>query len=130
MISIRYAKSFCKRYTEIENYNEAVSSPERWVCHHKLGLIYSSDELVKKGLYFNRPPEEFVFLTKTEHDKIHGFGHKHSKEGRDKLSNTKICTEFGRKYKQITGKSRREDNKAYCREYYYYKKYGKFSWDM
>lgn len=75
----------------IENYEEAVNSEERWECHHRLELdddgnfLNSRDDLKRKGLYYNRPPEELIFLTKTYHRKIHN-GKGQSPETKAKLS--------------------------------------------
>lgn len=75
----------------IENYEEAVNSKERWECHHRLELddvgnfLNSRSDLKKKGLYFDRPPEELIFLPRSVHRKIHnGIGQ--SEEARRKMS--------------------------------------------
>lgn len=44
----------------------------RWVLHHRLeekGL--SNKDLVNKGLYYNRPPSELIWLTRKEHNNLH-----------------------------------------------------------
>ena len=75
----------------IENYEEAVNSKERWICHHRLELdddgnfLNSRSDLKKKGLYFDRPPEELIFLPKSVHSKIH-CGKGQSVETKRKLS--------------------------------------------
>lgn len=75
----------------IENYEEAVNSEERWECHHRLELdddgnfVNSRDDLKRKGLYYHRPPEELIFLTKSYHRKIHN-GKGQSAETKAKLS--------------------------------------------
>lgn len=75
-------------YKEIENYEKALKDPEKiWVTHHRLELQFSdgtprpvnaqltSDELIALGCYFDRPPEELIFLTPEEHRRLHSLGH-------------------------------------------------------
>jgi hypothetical protein len=69
-------KRFCKNYTQIENYNEAINDKEKvWDCHHRLELredyINTSGELKLMNLYYDRPPEELIFLTKEKHQALH-----------------------------------------------------------
>lgn len=71
-------KKYCKNYFEIENYKEAEKDGfNNWVCHHRLEITedlcigYYASELQKLNLYYNRPPEELIFLTKSEHGKLH-----------------------------------------------------------
>ena len=74
MINVKRAKWFCcEDISQIENYNEAVSSSERWCCHHRRGLDeMSSDELKAKGLYKKRPASELIFIPLSEHASMHG----------------------------------------------------------
>jgi hypothetical protein len=69
-------KQFCKNYTQIENYNEAINDKEKvWDCHHRLELredyINTREELKLMNLYYDRPPEELIFLTKEKHQALH-----------------------------------------------------------
>jgi hypothetical protein len=86
----KYIKRYCKEYAMIENYEEAVNSKERWECHHRLELdddgnfLNSRSTLKRKGLYFDRPPEELIFLPRSTHRKMHIQGQ--SEETRSKLS--------------------------------------------
>lgn len=78
---------FCKDYHLIENYEMAVNDKENmWICHHKNGILLnkSKEELDEMGLYYNRPPEEFIFLTKHDHKSLHNSNLR--QETRDKLS--------------------------------------------
>lgn len=70
MISIRDAKSYCKDYENIENYEEALNSPEKWDCHHRNEEYYSQTDLKKLGLYYDCPPCELIFLKRSEHHKL------------------------------------------------------------
>jgi len=77
-------RRFCKQLELIENYEEAVNSPERWVCHHRLETHTSDgerrlvdltqEELEALGMYWHRPPEELIFLTYRDHNSLHRKG--------------------------------------------------------
>ncbi len=74
MINLKYVKLYCIEYTEIENYNKAFSDETQiWDCHHKKEIEEgkNQEQLKKEGLYYNRPPEELIFLTSNEHHKLH-----------------------------------------------------------
>lgn len=75
MIS-KKAKKYCYDYTKIENYDKAISDKdETWDCHHRSEILpcgnFSRDTLKKYGLYYNRQAEELIFLTHSEHTKLH-----------------------------------------------------------
>lgn len=62
MISLGSVKRYCKNYTEIENYEEAISDNDNvWICHHKLEAFLSSKELEDIGRYYDIQPRELVF---------------------------------------------------------------------
>lgn len=90
MINEKGAKNFCcEDISLIENYKEAVNDKtETWHCHHKLeiDLNKKQKELVKMGLYYNRPASELIFLTTKEHYQIHYKGKPKSDETRIKMS--------------------------------------------
>ena len=86
---------FCKDYEKIENYQKAkVDNFKGWDCHHRLET-HNSDgerrlvditvaELQALGMYYNRPPEELIFLRKGEHTALR----KVSDSTKKKLSDT------------------------------------------
>lgn len=94
MINLKYAKQFCKEFENIENYQEAISSPEKYDCHHRLeetGL--SKKDLIDKNMYYNRPASELIFLTHGAHTSLHHkgkegywYGKHHSIETKKKMS--------------------------------------------
>lgn len=63
--------------SKIENYKEAVESKEYWDCHHRLELTldneyaHSREDLIRLGMYYNRPYYELIFLPKSDHVSIH-----------------------------------------------------------
>lgn len=100
MINLRSVNLYCNGdITLIENYHEAINdNNETWICHHKLEIelqLFSYD-LIKKNLYFNRPPEELMFIKKNDHIKLHASKHNsfknkhHTQETKNKINNTKL----------------------------------------
>lgn len=77
MVNLKNAKSYCKDYTKIENYEKAINDKTQvWECHHRLeispmGNHYSKEYLIKQGLYFNQSPDALIFLTRSEHKYLH-----------------------------------------------------------
>ena len=72
-------KQYCKDYENIENYEKAKKDNFKgWECHHRLethtpdgkrrDADISHKELIALGMYYNRPPEELIFLTIKEHN--------------------------------------------------------------
>ena len=81
----------------IENYDKAIAdNTQTWQCHHRLEthnsdgerrlVDISSSELIALGMYFDRPPEELIFLTSAEHVSLHKKGKYASEETRKRLS--------------------------------------------
>ena len=94
MISEAQAKRYCKDdISLIENYDEAINDKKRkWACHHRGEIlhcgVYSLEDLKKFGLYWKRPSGELIFMTLTEHIKLH---RKHPlKNTREKMSKARI----------------------------------------
>lgn len=94
-------KCFCTNPKQIENYAFAISDEKHmWECHHRLETHFSDgtprprnaqlskSELIALGMYYNRPAEELIFLTKPEHRKLHSntLGTKWTDEQRKKHS--------------------------------------------
>lgn len=98
MISERNVKEFCcEDLSLIENYEEAISSLEIWDCHHRLeiqgDIRYSRRQLIEMKQYYDRPASELIFLTHSDHTRLHFTNFKRkpfSKKHREKLSECKI----------------------------------------
>lgn len=120
-------EKYCKDYEKIENYQKAkVDNFVGWDCHHRLET-HNSDgerrlvdinhkELKALGMYYNRPPEELIFLRKGEHtalrkvsdstreklraakkgEKNPRYGKHHSDEARQKISEANRINRTGR----------------------------------
>ena len=100
--NIKILKSYCSEYTQIENYAEAVKSPLKYDLHHRreISESKSASDLIAENLYYNRPPEELIFLEHGEHSRLHNAGKpspwlgKHpSAESRQKMSESKKCNQ-------------------------------------
>ena len=86
-------KRYCKDYQNIENYEAAKKDNFiGWECHHRLETHNSdgerrlvditADELKALDMYYDRPSEELIFLTKSGHASLR----KLSSETRKRLS--------------------------------------------
>ena len=87
---------YCKNYQSIENYEKAKKDNFKgWHCHHRLET-HTSDgerrlvditqkELKALNMYYHRPPEELIFLPRSEHEAFRK-GKPRSAETRNKLS--------------------------------------------
>ena len=104
-------KYCCEDISLIENFDIAVNSPDKWDCHHRKeienGRIISVKELKEQGLYYNRPAEELIFLSKAEHQRLHV--HNCSEETRKKMSESRK----GKKHSEETRKKIAEAKKGH-----------------
>ncbi len=91
MIKELNAVSYCLDYKNIENYDKAIADKKNmWVVHHKFEeMVLSSEDLIRMGLYFYRPAEELIFVTRSEHRKIHNACRTVSDETKLKISEAK-----------------------------------------
>ena len=88
MISEFHAKSFCREdLSLIENYDKAIADTTQvWHCHHRRETIFSRKDLIEIDEYYNRPACELIFLTKSEHMRLHHLDKQLSAETRKKMS--------------------------------------------
>lgn len=116
----------CEDISKIYGYKEAIADKEKmWECHHCLGLVYSIDELIEMGLYYNQPAERLMFVTTSEHKKLHLItnpqelerlrtmfqGHKHTPESKQKVSQAlkgRVSPNKGKKASEETRKKMSE----------------------
>ena len=106
----------------IENYEQAINDKtQTWNCHHRKETDenLSANELINQGLYYHRPPEELIFLTKTEHNKIHTSNGKNpmcgkhlSKETKKKISEFNKGKHHSEETKQKISESNKGKNKG------------------
>ena len=119
---IRCWKSYCSEpLDKIERYEEALAEDfAGWCIHHQLeiqqdGASVSAQELIDKGLYYDRPASELVFMRFGEHSALHRTGKHHSAEARKKMSESKKGENnpfFGKHRSAETCKKLSEANKG------------------
>lgn len=98
MITNSKVKKFCRDdISLIENYNEAVADTENvWVCHHRLELTLdgefanSKEDLIRYGMYYNRPYFELIWLPDSEHRHMHFIKKALSNVTRKKISDCQM----------------------------------------
>lgn len=116
-----YSNCFCRNPEQIENYEAAISDTTQiWQCHHRLETHNSDgerrlvdltrEELIALDIYYDRLPEELIFLAHSEHVKLHKphKGKKFSEETKMKLSEAKK----GRHHSDETKKKMSEVHKG------------------
>jgi hypothetical protein len=97
----------CEDLSLVENYKQAVNdNSQLWDCHHhlELSLNLSMQELKDRNLYYNRPASELIFLTHSDHMKLHSQGENHPMWN-------KHHSEEAKNKQSIAGKKRYEDPK-------------------
>lgn len=94
-----YKYCFCRHPELIENYDKAIADTTQiWECHHRLETHNSDgerrlveitkEELEALGMYFDRPPEELIFLNAFEHLSLHNKGKKKSEKHKQKIGSS------------------------------------------
>jgi len=73
MINEKWVKQYCcEDVSKIYGYKEAVADKEKmWHLHHCLGLVWSREQLIEMGLYYNQPADRLMFVTRSQHTKLH-----------------------------------------------------------
>ena len=121
--NIKQANRYCRDdYRTIRGYDDAVKSPHRSCIHHINELTFTSDELKKMNMYYNRPASELIWLSYSDHSKWHNKwngnpmeGRHHSEETIEKIkSNLPDFTGsnnpmYGRRGESAPGYGRTED---------------------
>lgn len=90
MINDGKVKRYCSEdISLIDNYWDAMNDETQvWECHHKneifRGIPVSRALLIDLGLYYGCPASELIFLTPSEHTRLHS--NNRSKETKRKMS--------------------------------------------
>lgn len=98
--------NLCWNIEKIENYELAKADNfKNWVIHHRLEthdssgnlrkVELTSNELIALDMYFYRPENELIFLTKSEHRALHNSVEKKGKPSYNK--GKKMPNDFGEK---------------------------------
>ena len=113
MISLKKVKKFCKDYTQINNYEEAVNDKTKmWDCHHILGEIISTEQLLDNDFYYDVPPCMLKFVTRSEHNSIHKSGNKNGFYGKKHSDETRARMSSSHKGHDVTDETRRKISEA------------------
>lgn len=94
MINEQCAHTYCKcDISKIENYDKAIADlTHTWHLHHRLEFTLDGEfahtkaDLIRLGMYYNRPYFELIFLPRSEHLSMHSKGKVLSDEHRKKMS--------------------------------------------
>ena len=115
MANYKYYKRYCSDIENIENFEKAKADNFKgWCCHHRKGVDIPTEKLKALGMYYNRPADELIFLTRSEHKSLHNEGNKyflgkhHSEESKNKNSEA----HKGKKFSEETKKKIGEANKG------------------
>ena len=60
--------AFGVKISEIENFEDAILSSEKYICHHVLEWKYTVEELKKMKKYDTCTPKELIFLPISLHN--------------------------------------------------------------
>lgn len=91
-------KCFCRNPELIENYDKAIAdTTQTWEVHHRMEKYFPQKTLKAIGWYYDVEPEELIFLTKSEHNKIDSYCKRLSEaqKNRKDLSKKVLCLETG-----------------------------------
>ena len=123
MIDEIRAKRYCKDdISKIENYKKAVNdNTQSYDMHHRNELTldgkfaHTKEDLIRMNMYYNRPCNELIFLTKSEHAALHRKVFHHSEETKQKMSEARKGeknTFYGKTHTDDTRKKMSEAKKG------------------
>jgi hypothetical protein len=119
MGTFRYFRC-CDNIEDVENYELAKADNFRgWICHHRLETHNSDgerrlvdikkEELIALDMYYHRPAEELIFMTRSEHYTLHKC-HKdkqHSEETKKHLSEINKGKKLSEETKKKIGEAKK-----------------------
>lgn len=126
-MDLKYYKQYCANIENVENFEKAKADNFKgWCIHHRLqtwtsdgerrAVDITMDELNSLGMYYNRPAEELIFLTESEHQILHTKGKTLSDECKKKISEA-IKGEkngmYGKHHSEETKKKQSEAKKGH-----------------
>lgn len=93
MVNKANAKKYCSEdISKIENYDKAIAdTTQTWICHHRTEIWWNCTrkDLIENECYYGRKALELIFLTPSEHRKLHHAGKTLSDETKKKISDAK-----------------------------------------
>ena len=108
--NIKILEKYCKDYKNIENYEDAIKSPLKYDLHHRREISEnkSRKDLIAENLYYNRPPEELIFLEHREHIQLHNRGDKNPLFGQHRSAETRQKMSIAKKGKHPSAMARQK----------------------
>lgn len=96
MIYLEKVQQYCQEYWKIENYDLAmVDTTQTWHCHHRheIDWALTMKELIAIGRYYDVHYSELIFLTPSEHSRLHNTGKEGYWKGKEGPNKGKISGE-------------------------------------
>lgn len=138
MANYKYYKRYCSDIENVENFKKAAADNfKNWCLHHRLetwtsdgkrrAVDITAAELMALDMYYNRPANELIFLTSSEHTTLHNkgkqvwkgktkpmYGKHHSEESKKKISEAMKGKKnfLGKHFSEETRKKIGEANKG------------------
>jgi hypothetical protein len=77
----------CEDINKIENYEQAIiDTTQVWDCHHKAEILpcgnYSQNDLKKYKLFYHQLANALIFLTRSDHIRLHQIGNNNNNYGK------------------------------------------------
>ena len=122
---------WCSKPELIENYDKAMAdTTQTWVCHHRLETHNSDGELrlvplsLKElkalDMYYQRPPEELIFMARSDHASLHNICNKQWTKLRDAKIGKPLSEETKKKISNtLTGRKNPEHSKRMKGRHWY-----------
>lgn len=119
MINEKQAKKYCRDdISKIENYEKAIDDKtQTWDLHHRLELTLDGEfalshkQLKMHDMYYNRPYYELIFLTHSEHTRLHNMNR--SDDTRKKMSEANKGKTSPRKGVTLSEETRRKMSESH-----------------
>lgn len=111
MINEKWVQQYCcEDISKIYGYKEAVNDKSQtYVIHHCLGLVWSKEQLIEMGLYYNQPADRLMLLTYKTHANLHStFIRVDDGRKTTKLHNKEFLSEETRKKKSEAMKGKKQ----------------------
>lgn len=114
MINEKLARKYCKEdISKIKNYEKAIAdTTQTWDLHHRTEIWWNctAQELIENECYYNRKACELIFLTRSEHIKLHNINM--SEDRRKKMSDSMKGKNKGKNASDDTRKKMSEAHKG------------------
>ena len=98
MKKLSFWSKLCSDLSKVENYEQAIKNPKIWTLHHRLEthnsdnekrlVFLHSEELVALDMYYNRPPEELIFMRTQEHRALHNLDKERLRKMKETMNST------------------------------------------